>query len=510
MNIAARMIDVLRADPMARALTVIDAGGNVVDTLTRGELLASVAAWQSHLLDKGVGRGSHVALALPRDRSLPALHIAALACGATIVPINTALSERERNDVIAAASPELVVDEAAIAAAASRQADDPRRITHDGEARGLDVAPRASGNAALLIFTSGTTGKPKSVPLTHGNLAADLDALNTMWRRTARDRLLHVLPAHHLHGLGLALYGSLLVGGEIVLAPAFDARLVLDNVRRLSIDVLMGVPTMYSRLIAAARDDDSLAGIRLALCGSAPLGLRQWQAFRERFGIALIERYGLTETGIVTSNPIDAPIGGSVGVPIPGATVVVHADDRYFPATPGRASPRGEICIAGPTVMPGYGNDPEANAKSFVDGYFRSGDLGYFDENGYLWIDGRQKDLIIVGGSNVVPAEVERALEGIAEIAECAAVGVPDPDLGEIVGVFVVPSNASITQERVEQIVTDAAAARLARYKRPRRIFVVSELPRNAMGKIDRARLRATGSRPEPGPPASASSRLPA
>jgi malonyl-CoA/methylmalonyl-CoA synthetase len=486
MNLAARMIDVLRAEPTACALTVLDARGAVVDTLTRGELLASVAAWQAYLAGKAVRPGSRVALAPPRDRSLPALHIAALACGATIVPINTALSQREREEVLGAAEPDVVIDEAAIAGA-------DRDGVHDESA--IAVAPRAGTDAALLIFTSGTTGKPKSVPLTHGNLAADLDALNTMWQRSSRDRLLHVLPAHHLHGLGLALYGSLLVGGEIVLAPAFDARLVLDTVRKLAINVLMGVPTMYTRLLAAARPEDDLAGVRLALCGSAPLGVRQWESFRARFGIALVERYGLTEVGIITSNPIDAPIGGSVGVPIAGATVVVHTEDGYFAPTPGRASPRGEVCIAGPTVMPGYGNDPDANAKSFADGYFRSGDLGYFDEHGYLWIDGRAKDLIIVGGSNVVPAEIERALEGIAEIAECAAVGVPDPDLGEIVAVFVVPSDPALARERIEAAVLDTAAARLARYKRPRRVFVVSELPRNAMGKIDRARLRTSTAR---------------
>ena len=250
---------------------------------------------------------------------------------------------------------------------------------------------------------------------------------------------------------------------------------------------------MYARLIAAARSSDDLSGLRLALCGSAPLGVRQWEAFRARFGIGLIERYGLTEVGIITSNPIDAPVGGSVGVPIPGTTVVVHCEDGYHGPTPGRASPRGEICIAGPTVMPGYGNDPDANAKSFVDGYFRSGDLGYFDERGYLWIDGRLKDLIIVGGSNVVPAEIERALEGVPEIAECAAVGIPDADLGEIVAVFVVPSDPALPQSGIESAVANAAAAQLARYKRPRRVIVVAALPRNAMGKIDRARLRAAG-----------------
>ena len=507
MNLAARMVEILRTEPTARALTVLDGNGDVLDTLTRSELLAEATAWHARLRARGVGPGSRVALALPRTRALPAVHIAALACGATIVPINTALSTREREEVLAAAAPDVAIDEAAIAvpaavvdnetavATASARAGTPaaasRAHKHDIAPRALVVAPRSLDDPALLIFTSGTTGRPKSVPLTHGNLAADLDALNAMWRRSAKDRLLHVLPAHHLHGLGLALYGSLLVGSEIVLAPAFDARLVLNVVRTHAINVLMGVPTMYARLVSAARPDDDLAGLRLALCGSAPLGVRQWETFRARFGIALIERYGLTEVGIITSNPIDAPVGGSVGVPILGATVVVHTDEGYFAPTPGRASPRGEVCIAGPTVMPGYGNDPEANAKSFVDGYFRSGDLGYFDEHGYLWIDGRLKDLIIVGGSNVVPAEIERALEGVAGIAECAAVGLPDPDLGEVVAVVVVPADATLPHDRIESAVSNAAAAKLARYKRPRRVIVVAELPRNAMGKVDRARLRA-------------------
>lgn len=500
MNLAARMVEILRAEPAARALTVLDPSGAVIDTLTRGELLAETAAWHSRLGARGVRPGSRVALALPRTRALPALHIAALACGATIVPINTSLSTREREEVLAAAAPDVLIDEPAVAAAtpdigAAKEAIDAATsniVVSNASRDSLSAAQRSLDDPALLIFTSGTTGRPKSVPLTHGNLAADLDALNAMWRRSAKDRLLHVLPAHHLHGLGLALYGSLLVGGEIVLAPGFDARLVLDAVRTHAANVLMGVPTMYARLVAAARPGDDLAGVRLALCGSAPLGLRQWEAFRARFGIALVERYGLTETGIITSNPVDAPVGGSVGVPIPGATVVVHTGDGYYGPTPGRASPRGEVCIAGPTVMPGYGNDPEANAKSFVDGYFRSGDLGHFDERGYLWIDGRLKDLIIVGGSNVVPAEIERALDGVAEIAECAAVGLPDPDLGEIVAVFVVPSDSALGHECIETAVMDAAAASLARYKRPRRVIVVAELPRNTMGKIDRAQLRAS------------------
>jgi malonyl-CoA/methylmalonyl-CoA synthetase len=508
-NLAHIILEVAAAAPSTLALVVLDQAGGVTDTVTYGELLADAARWQVYLADNGARADSLVALALPRSRDLAAVHIAALASGATIVPLNTALSERERQAVLAAAGASVfVVDETVVATVRKRWAgeDDsanpvspvaasPRRKS----AEPLKVAPRNTRDAALLIFTSGTTGKPKSVPLTHGNLAADLGALNSMWRRTASDRLLHMLPAHHLHGLGLALYGSLLVGGTIVLMPDFDARRALDAIRDHAINVVMGVPTMYARMIGAASAGDDLSVLRLALCGSAPLGLRAWGAFRERFGVPLIERYGLTETGIITSNPLDAPVGGSVGVAIPGTSVVLLTDKGYVGPSPGSRSARGEVCIAGPTVMPGYGNDPEANAAAFVDGYFRSGDLGYFDEHGYLWIDGRLKDLIIVGGSNVVPAEVERALEGVSEIGECAAVGLPDPDLGEIVAVFVVAADPTMPTARIEAAVNAAADAALARYKRPRLVIVVPELPRNAMGKIDRARLRtatsATGSR---------------
>jgi malonyl-CoA/methylmalonyl-CoA synthetase len=491
MNLAARMIEAARARAGETALVVLDEAGRVLDTLTHGDLLDEAAGWQAYLLERGVAFGSRVALAPPRTRDLPALHVAALACGAVVVPLNTALSKRERADVLAAADVTWVVDETVVASERARESPD-ESVESIGSRTRLAAVDRSLADPALLIFTSGTTGRPKSVPLTHGNLAADLDALASMWRRGPKDRLLHMLPAHHLHGLGLALYGSLLVGAAVVLMPRFDARRALDAIREHRIDVVMGVPTMYARMVAAARDDDDLAGLRLALCGSAPLGLRAWEAFRARFGVSLIERYGLTETGIITSNPLDAPVGGSVGVAIPGTRVVIHADDGYVEPTPGRRSPRGEVCIAGPTVMPGYGNDPEANAASFVDGYFRSGDLGYFDERGYLWIDGRLKDLIIVGGSNVVPAEVERVLESLPEVSECTAVGLPDREFGEIVAVFVVPTDPALPRDHIDAAVRAAADASLARYKRPRRVIVAHELPRNAMGKVDRAALRRT------------------
>ena len=317
-----------------------------------------------------------------------------------------------------------------------------------------------------------------------------------------------MLPAHHFHGLVLALYGSLLVGAEVVVMPAFNARKALESIARYEIDIVMGVPTMYARMIDAATSDDSLGGLRLALCGSAPLGRDGWQRFYDRFGVQLVERYGLTEVGIITTNPVDAPRGGSVGKPIPSTAVVVRTNDGYVSYKPGVQGPRGEICISGPTVMSGYGDDAQATAEAIHDGYFHSGDLGSFDADGYLWIDGRIKELIIVGGSNVIPGEVERALSAVGGVGELAVAGIPDADLGEVVAAFVVSRGAvseadqhgsggddsrpaASARSRIEQDLRDAAERALARYKRPRRYLFVDELPRNAMGKIDRKRLTA-------------------
>ena len=254
---------------------------------------------------------------------------------------------------------------------------------------------------------------------------------------------------------------------------------------------------MYARMIEAAREDDDLSGLRLAVSGSAPLGASLWNRFHGRFGVPLIERYGLTETGIVTSNPPGAPRGGSVGRPLRDTRVVIDTGGRRLEAAPGRRTPRGEICVSGPAVSAGYGNDPAATAAAYRDGLFHTGDLGYFDEDGYLWIDGRIKELIIVGGSNVVPGEVAAALEDVEGVAEIAVIGIPHEDLGETVAALVVPATAGAgdpqpartaatgAARRLQGVLEARAEERLAAYKRPRRYAFVREIPRNAMGKID-------------------------
>ncbi|HYC56012.1 MAG TPA: fatty acid--CoA ligase family protein [Candidatus Binatia bacterium] len=353
----------------------------------------------------------------------------------------------------------------------------------------LEVVGCADGHAALIIFTSGTTGAPKSVPLSHGNLLSNLETLATLWGRTRQDRLLHVLPAHHFHGLVLALYGSLLAGSRIVMLPGFEPAATLAALEAFEIDVLMAVPTIYSRLVHAAGSAGSLARLRLAISGSAPLPATLWEEVRDHLGAELVNRYGLTETGIVTSMLPGHARAGTVGAPLPGTRIALRTDDgRYHERVIGTASPRGEICITGPGVTAGYGNAPEANAAAFADGCFHSGDLGHFDEQGDLWVDGRIKELIIVGGSNVVPGEVEAPLSAVEGVAELVAAGVPHADLGEVVGAFVV-ARGGADLAALEERLRDAADKSLAAYKRPRHYCFLEEIPRNAMGKVDRSRL---------------------
>ncbi len=512
----------MAVDSERPAITLLDERGNERETWTRDRLSRRAVDWQ-HRIEKTVRPGDRVVLSPERSPEMAVLHLGALACGAVVVPLNPALSPAEKRGVTESAAPALIV------------------TGTDMETRQATASPhRIPPSTALLLFTSGTTGRPKSVPLTHDNLLANLTALADLWQRSERDRVLHMLPAHHFHGLVLALYGSLLAGSHIVLMPRFDARGALDAIARYAVNVVMGVPTMYARIVDAARKDGDLSGLRLAVSGSAPLGASLWSRFYERFGVPLIERYGLTETGIVTSNPPDAPRGGSVGKPIEKTTVVIAAGHgqgsrpdgsatpgarrrepargfpgvsaehdarrhesaldesvapapsglRYHEPTPGRATPRGEICVSGPAVSAGYGNDPEATAAAYRDGFFHTGDLGYFDEDGYLWIDGRIKELIIVGGSNVIPGEVVAALEDTGGVRELTAVGIPHEDLGEVVGVVAVPSDADATADRLEAALRRRAEKRLAAYKRPRAYVFARTIPRNAMGKTDVAACR--------------------
>ncbi len=454
-----RCLEALERSGEREAQLGLDAGGAPSWRRSGREVLRDAAAWQHWMRGEGVGSGDRVAIDLPRGPDLLPAHLAALALGATVVPLNAALAPEERRRVLERAAPRALAD-ASVRPGAPQAA----RLMH-AERR----------HPALLIFTSGTTGEPKGVPHPESSLESNLADLAQAWRLSGSDRLLHALPAHHVHGLVLALYGSVRSGIPVVWLPRFDTDLCRAALAAQRITLFMGVPTMYHRL-AEGTGRIELPHARLFVSGSAALAPGDFAAFERRFGHAPLERYGLTETLIASSNPLAGERrAGTVGFPLPSVELRL-ADD-------------GEILVRGPSVMPGYWNAPQANAEAFTaDGFFRTGDLGERDGDRYLRVSGRKKELIIVGGSNVLPGEVERALAAEPGVDEIAACGLPDPDRGEVVGVWVVARDASAERE-LERSLRERAERELAAYKRPRAYRFVAALPRNAMGKIDRKAL---------------------
>jgi malonyl-CoA/methylmalonyl-CoA synthetase len=338
----------------------------------------------------------------------------------------------------------------------------------DGPDVELDAA--APGDPALLMHTSGTSGPPKVAVLSHANLLAGAESVRRAWRWTPEDRLVLALPLFHVHGLAIGLHGTLLAGASAVLRPRFAPDDVLAAVRDHGATLFFGVPTMYSRLVASTRVRE-LSRLRLAVSGSAPLPREVFEAVAEHGATRILERYGMTETLLTASNP-DAGDRrpGTVGLPLPGAEVRLAQDT--------------EIQVRGPSVMRGYLDRPDATAEAFTaDGWFRTGDLGRLDEAGYLRIVGRSKELVITGGYNVHPSEVEDVLRTHPAVRDAAVIGVPDDDLGERVIAFVEASDVT------GQALVEFAGARLAPYKRPREVVTVDALPRNALGKVSKAQL---------------------
>lgn len=477
--------------------------------LDRSDLLKEAGRWQARFRNVGLATGDRIGLSPSRGPEMLGLHLGALASGLVIVPLNSSLTASETDTLLATSAARLVVSSWQFAENKLTLNTTPElgwwiEDANEPLPSGLTLIPStkddtplvpvdlAADHTALLLFTSGTTGQPKAVPLSHTNLATNLTALAELWQRGPEDRVLHILPAHHFHGLALGLYGTLLAGGKLFILPRFEPRAVLSAIRKYEPNILMGVPTMYARMITAALPDDDLSSLRLALCGSAPLPASVWEDFKARFGISIVERYGLTETGIIASNPPDSPLAGSVGQPLAGTELALRQDDDSYLLYDGTAGiGRGEICVRSQTVTSGYLGSDNANEEIFRQGWFHTGDLGWVNDDGRLFIDGRIKDLIIVGGSNVIPAEVEKALATGTGVQEIVAAGLPDDDLGEIVAAFVVSAGKGTRRKQVETALRNLAAANLSPYKRPRRYVFVDEVPRNAMGKIDRPRLVA-------------------
>jgi malonyl-CoA/methylmalonyl-CoA synthetase len=336
-----------------------------------------------------------------------------------------------------------------------------------------ETTPRTAGDLASLIYTSGTTGRSKGAMLSHGNLAANALALHEAWGFTPDDVLLHALPIFHVHGLFVALHCALLSGCPMIWLPRFTDAEVLAGLDRAT--VMMGVPTFYTRLLAnPAFTRQKAEGLRLFISGSAPLLPSTFAEFEARTGQRILERYGMSEAVIITTNPLDGErLAGSVGFPLPGVELRIAGEEEA-----------GVIQIRGPSVFGGYWRMPEKTAEEFTaDGFFVTGDVGRQDRDGRVWISGRAKDLIISGGYNVYPKEVELVLDELPGVIESAVIGVPHPDFGE--GVVAV-----VMGQGDETAMITEARRQLAAYKVPKRVEFVDELPRNAMGKVQKNLLR--------------------
>ena len=428
------------------------------------------------LLGRGFQPGDRFVICAPTSAGLVTACLAALRAGLVVVPVNSAYTETEVQRIVAHARPAAAaVDDPERGRWIRSAADSPVEILPVGELPasllgGAEIDRAASDDRALLIYTSGTTGKPKGVPLTHGNLLASASALGLAWRWQPDDRLLLTLPLFHVHGLGVGLFGSLCAGASVVLRRSFD----VDDVVSCAADrisLLFGVPTMYERLAAEGRAK-SLRGLRLLVSGSAPLPAELANEVARQAGQLPLERYGMTETVMLTSNPYRGTRKpGTVGLPLPGVELRLAGD--------------GEVQVRGLNVIDRYYERPDADAEAFTaDRWFRTGDLGSFDDDGYLRLVGRSKELIISGGYNVYPREVEEAIGTHPDVREVAVVGRPSAVWGEeVTAVVVAERPVEATELRAH------AATRLAPYKVPKRIEFVAELPRNAMGKVVRGEL---------------------
>lgn len=449
--------------------------------LTGAALAARVARARGWLRAQSLSGGDRLAVQLPRSLAFLELHLAALAEGIATLPLNPRYTDHEVAWVVADAAPGVVVRPDDLAGL---------RTTLDAATPVPDPPVDDPDAIGLLCYTSGTTGRPKGAPSAHRNLDATIRALVEAWGMSDADVLLHALPLFHIHGLVVAQHVALRVGAATEWLPRFDADAVLDRAASGDITVFMGVPTFYHRILETGRTDD-LSAMRLFTSGSAPLPARNWNGFRDRFGHEILERYGMTEVGIVLSNPLHGTRRpGSVGLPLPGVEVRI-VDDADVDVAQGTV---GQVLIRGASVFDGYLGRPDATAAALRGGWMHTGDLGLFDEDRYVHLRGRSNDLILRGGFNVYPPEVETVLLDHPGVREAAVVGIPDDDLGERVVAAVVGDDLDAATLR------RFAAERLTAYKVPSAIRVLQELPRNAMGKVQKAVLRDDWDIHEPAP----------
>ncbi|MBZ9735408.1 malonyl-CoA synthase [Mesorhizobium sp. CA18] len=468
-------------------------------SITYGDMVAKSAQLAHALAQAGVEPGDRVAVQVEKSPEAMLLYLASLRTGAVFLPLNTAYTLPELDYFFRDAEPKLIVcdpdrlsgieplavaigatvltlgrdGQGTLASQASRQATDFSDV-----ARGPD-------DLAAILYTSGTTGRSKGAMLSHENLASNARVLVEQWRFGADDVLIHALPIFHTHGLFVATNVVLMAGATMFFEQKFDPARILSLMPRAT--ALMGVPTFYVRLLQQdGLTREAAKTIRVFISGSAPLLAETHKAWRERTGHAILERYGMTETNMNTSNPYDGERRpGTVGFPLPGVSLRITDPEN------GKSLPQGEIGmieVKGPNVFAGYWRMPEKTKAEFRDdGFFITGDLGLIDADGYVHIVGRGKDLIISGGYNVYPKEIESEIDALDGVTESAVIGVPHPDFGEGVTAVVVrkPGSAISAAD-----ITGAIAGRLAKYKHPKQVIFVDELPRNTMGKVQKNVLR--------------------
>lgn len=462
---------------------------------TFGELPERVGRVRAALSQLGVRRGDRVMVKTGSSPNFVFTYLAILAAGAIFVPMNAAYTAAEVALLVEDAEPVLLIHDEDTAVPPAGH-DSVARITLNADGSGalpdmaqeraadLSIEATALSDLAAILFTSGTTGRPKGAMLSHGNLLSNVEALFETWQFSREDEILHCLPLFHAHGLFVCLHLGLYSAASLHMLPKFDAAAVISELGKVS--VFMGVPTFYTRLLESTDfTKEATASIRLFVSGSAPLLPSVFSAFETRTGHRILERYGMTETVMITSNPYEQArrIPGTVGFPLPGVSVrIVGAERQELPV-----GEVGEIEMAGPNLCAGYWRRPEATAESFyTDGFFRTGDTGFKDMEGRVTIAGRSKDLIISGGYNVYPAEIEMLLADVPGVQDVAVFGVPHPDFGEAVMAAITTEGTAFEMAAMKSVISE----RLAKFKQPKEVFVLDAFPRNAMGKILKNELR--------------------
>ncbi len=470
-------------------------------TLSYDAFLRRAARYAHAVRAAGLQPGDRLAAQIEKSPEALGVYAACVQAGVIFLPLNTGYTGEELSYFVTDSGAKCLLCDTGKADALRPVATDAGAalLTLDADGTGslpeaaagqpetFPTAPREADDLAAFLYTSGTTGRSKGAMLTQENLLSNAEVLVDYWRFTDDDVLLHALPIFHTHGLFVATNIMLLAGGSMIFLPKFDIDQVIGALPRAT--TMMGVPTFYTRLLDDPRlTRDLVAHMRLFTSGSAPLLAETHAAFEARTGHRILERYGMTETNMNTSNPYDgARRAGTVGFPLPGVEVIVTDPETGAEMAQGET---GMIEVRGPNVFKGYWNMPEKTAEELREnGFFITGDLGMIDEQGYVQIVGRAKDLIISGGYNVYPKEVEAMLDDQPGVSESAVVGLPHPDLGESVVGFLVPQTGATPDL---DAITEAAGRSLARFKHPRRLVVLDALPRNTMGKVQKNVLRDT------------------